>query len=64
MKVEGCLQKIERTKAKIVYSNEAPYTASARRVLNDPIKFLGGRLMTLDTWEKCLGQHLMINIKR
>lgn len=36
--------KIERTKAKIVYSNEAPYTASARRVLNDPIKFLGGRL--------------------
>ncbi|EKE00114.1 MAG: glycosyl transferase family 2 protein [uncultured bacterium] len=36
--------KIERTEAKIIYSNEAPYTASPRRALNDVERFLGGNM--------------------
>lgn len=38
------LAKLERTTAKIIYSNEAPYTANPRRILNEPEKFLGGKL--------------------
>jgi len=38
------LAKIERTTARIIYSNEAPYAANPRRILNEPEKLLGGKL--------------------
>lgn len=44
--------KIERTGAKIIYSNEAPYTASPRRILGDPVKFLGGKLYDVGYMDK------------
>lgn len=37
------LVKVEQTSAKIVYSNEAPYSASPRRILAEPDKFLTGK---------------------
>jgi glycosyltransferase involved in cell wall biosynthesis len=46
------LAKVERTPAKIIYSNEAPYAASPRRVLNEPVKFLGGKLYFQGELEK------------